>query len=128
MGNPVKHLLGMPFSGRQARLAQKREALNEAEFVRRIADEGGDRDAATVLWTKLLNLRYPDNFTPYPSDSLLKVFGIAEEELDEDLILAILKELNVRPPSKELLSQFGAIDTPLRVAQLIALCRQNPVS
>jgi hypothetical protein len=118
----------MPFSARQARLAQKREALNEEEFVRRIAHDGGDRDAATVLWTKLVNSRYPDNFTPYPSDSLLKVFGIAEEELDEDLILAILNELNVRPPSKEVLSQFGVIDTPLRVAQLIALCRRNPLS
>lgn len=120
----LKNLLGLPFSSRQRRLAQKRQALSETEFVQRIADQGGDALAAAALWSRLKDWTYVNDFTPYPTDRLGSVFGIAEEELDEDLILGILRELNVPTPSNEFLSEFGVIDTPIRVAQLVALCRK----
>jgi hypothetical protein len=66
----------------------------------------------------------PD-FTPYPGDSSGSVFGIAEEELDEDLILSMLRELAVPIPTKAQVSAFGPVDTPLRIAQLVALCRRS---
>jgi hypothetical protein len=121
--HPIRTLLGLPFSDRQKRRGRQRKPLDEAEFVREIMVGGGDRAAAILVWKKLQDWVCAENFTPYPSDNLENVFGIAEEELDEDLILSILQELSVPPPSDEALSVFGRIDTPLRVAQLVARCR-----
>ena len=50
-------LFRLPFSLRQRHLARDRKALTETEFV---------------------------GFTPYPEDSPGSVFGITEEEKDED--------------------------------------------
>lgn len=125
MSNVLKNLFGVPFNLRQSRLARSRQALSETEFVQRITDQGGDREAALALWTTLKDWTCASDFTPYPTDSLGWVFGIAEEELDEDLVLGILRRLDVTVPNNELLAEFGAIDTPLRVAQLVALCRKH---
>jgi hypothetical protein len=119
----IRKLLGLPFSYRQRRLGRERKPLDEAAFVHEITGDDGDHAAAILLWKRLQGWVYAENFAPYPSDDLEKVFGIAEEELDEDLILSILQELSVPPPSDEALSRFGRINTPLRVAQLVGRCR-----
>lgn len=54
-----------------------------------------------------------------------QVYGIAEEELDEDLVLGILWHPNVTPPSAETLSSLGVIDTPIKIAQFVRQARQQ---
>jgi hypothetical protein len=120
-----ERLLGMPFSLRQKRLARRRPALTEMEFVTQVTEQGGDSTASVALWRMLRDWIYVPEFTPYPNDSLGSVFGIAEEELDEDLILGILRELELAVPSSQTILDFGAVDTPLRVAVLVALCRKQ---
>jgi hypothetical protein len=119
----LKQVLGLPFSFRQKSLAGNRKALSETEFVQQIAEQGGDGVAAAAIWRFLKEWGYEDGFTPYPTDSLGSVFGIAEEELEVDLILGILRELNLATPSQKVIDDFGVVDTPLRVALLIARCR-----
>lgn len=87
----LKRLLEMPFSGRQNRLANSRPAMSKERFVDAIASSGQGRMAAEVLWDKLVEARVCDRFTPYPDDDLLKVFGLAEEDLDEDVFLEIIE-------------------------------------
>jgi hypothetical protein len=99
--------------------------LTESEFVQRILEQGGDHMAAVAVWGRLREWCFVEGFTPYPGDSLAWVFGIAEEELDEDLILGILTELNLQPPNEQLLKDFGPVDTPLRVALLVGLTRRS---
>jgi hypothetical protein len=67
---------------------------------------------------------YAEGFTPYPTDDLGAIFGIAEEELD-DLILGMFQSLNVPPPGKEFLAGFGPVNTPLSLARLEAQCREG---
>jgi hypothetical protein len=121
----LQTLLALPLSVRQKRLTRGRKALTAAEFVQQITDQGGDRDAAVLIWRHLADWGYVAGFTPYPTDNLPSVFGIDEEELDEDLILSILTELKLPVPSQEFLAQFGSVDTPLRVAELAAQCRKS---
>jgi hypothetical protein len=128
MSNLMKKLLGLPFSLRQKRLAGDRMALGEPEFVQQIAEQGGDRMAAGVIWRFLRDWGYEDGFTPYPTDNLGSVFGIAEEELETDLVIGVLRELNIPMPTQELVDEFGAVDTPLRVALLVARCRELSVA
>jgi len=124
MKHVLKTVLGLPFSLRQKRIARTRIPMTDSEFVHQIVKQGGDRDAASAVWRKLKEWGYEDGFTPQPADSLSSVFGIAEEELDEDLVLDILKELNVSVPNREVVGAFGVIDTPLQVAKFVAHCRR----
>jgi hypothetical protein len=106
-------------------LATKRHALTQLKFIERIRDQGGDAAAAASLWRRLMaEWIYAENFHPEPTDDLSTTFGIAEEELDEDLILSILRELNIDPPPHQFVKGFGPIATPLQVAQFIARCRE----
>lgn len=120
----IKFLCGLPFSYRQKKLAASRSPIDKAQFVSRILAEGGDEQAAEMVWDALLADRVVESLTPYPDDSLGHVYGIAEEELDEDLIARILKELNLPMPDRNLVDRFGVIDSPRRVAQFVSECRQ----
>ena len=63
-------------------------------------------------------------FTPYPEDQFGAIYGIDEEELDEDLVLAILEHVNVRPPTIEEMAPYGPVDTPAQVARLVKAARK----
>ncbi|MBU0832079.1 MAG: hypothetical protein KKH33_06815 [Alphaproteobacteria bacterium] len=123
LGNFVQSILALPFSSRQKQLSKARPPLDEDEFAKQILDAGGDPEAAFIVYRKLTEWTYVKGFTPYPEDDLGKVYGIAEEELDEDMILDILNSLGVPPPSKERMVAFGAVKTPLQIAQLVSLAR-----
>lgn len=99
--------------------------MGESEFVQRIGAEGGDEQAGCLIYTKLLDWIYVTGFTPYPEDNLCHIYGIAEEERDEDMILEILQHLKMKPPSTEALGVFGAVDTPIQIARLVRQVRLN---
>ena len=94
----VQRLLALPFSARQRTLAKSRPAMSYSDFVASITRSGGNADAAGLVYSKLQDWVYHDGFTPYPDDSLSSVFGIAEEELDEDIILdALVRDQRPEP-------------------------------
>jgi hypothetical protein len=88
-----------------------------------IEEAGGDKIAAGFVHCKLSEWVVADNFTPYPEDNLHSVYGIAEEELDEDIILCLFEEMKIPLPSRDFLAVFGAVDTPLKIAQLVSSSR-----
>lgn len=93
--------------------------MGESDFVQRITAEGGDRNAACLIRKRLLDWIYVSGFTPYPEDELSQIYGIAEEELDEDLILGILRHLKLNPPTAEALRALGTINTPIPAIQIL---------
>lgn len=97
--------------------------MDESEFVQKIGAMGGDEEAAWLIRTRLLDWIYFAGFTPYPEDKLSQIYGIAEEELDEDLILGIFRHLKIEPPTAEALRAFGPINTPIQIAQLVRQVR-----
>jgi len=125
MKNLVQKVLAFPLSGRQSTLSKNRSPLSKFDFIDSIIQSGGDQEAAEMVHSKLQDWIYYEGFTPYPDDSLSSVFGIAEEELDEDLILDIFMKLSLSTPSQQEVTTFGPIDTPTGVAQLVALARSN---
>ena len=125
MKNLVQKVLAFPLSGRQSTLSKNRSPLSKFDFIDSIIQSGGDQEAAEMVHSKLQDWIYYEGFTAYPDDSLSSVFGIAEEELDEDLILDIFMKLSLSTPSQQEVTTFGPIDTPTGVAQLVALARSN---
>jgi len=116
-----------PFSSRQKRLAESRPRLGSEKFVALMVTEGVRKEIAQYIWAWLEDWGYVSEYTPYPDDDLGKLHGIAEEELEIDLILEGLKAFHAPIPDQYTISTFGAVDTPLRVGKLIELClSKNP--
>lgn len=121
----MKLIGNLPFSLRQRKLIHTRKAMSREEFIESIVNKGGDGEAASMLWEAIFSSRVIDGFTPYPDDSLGHLFGIAEEDLDEDIIMRIFHELNIPLPNTSFVKSFGPIDTALDVARLIRETRIN---
>ena len=124
----LKSLFYLPFIARQKHLASSRISLPKDSFVNEIVQGGGDENAAILIHDHLQDWIYIESFTPYPKDKLSTVFGIAEEELDEDLILFILNRLNLPIPMPESIIDFGPIDTPIEIARFISFIRSRSSS
>jgi hypothetical protein len=119
----LQTILALPITLRQRRLAKQRPPMGERDFVEEIKRASGDAEASILIRNHLLEWIYAPDFTPYPEDKLGYTYGIREEELDDDLILMVLQHLNIRPPTTEELAPFGAVDTPIQVAQLVKRAR-----
>lgn len=124
----LKRLLEMPFSGRQSRLAASRPSISKGQFLDAVASSDLGRAAADILWEKLLEVRADDQFSPYPDDDLLQVFGLAEEDLDEDIILEIITAIGSAVPSRDMLAKFGPVNTPADIVKLIEISNAGNVS
>lgn len=122
----MRRILTLPFSLRQQRLARERAALSGEDFVRKVVEGGGDPEAARQFHERLKDWICADGFTPYPEDDLGRVFGMAEEELDEDFLLGVFTEIGVVPPDRAQMARFGRVDTPLAAARLVSLARNRP--
>lgn len=120
-----RFILGLPFSYRQKRLAAMRPMIDKEQFISMITTDSADRHAAGKIWDALVADRVDENFAPYPDDSLGRVYGIAEEELDKDLIARLLKELNIPIPDRDFTKRFGIVDSPRRVADFVGACRRK---
>lgn len=119
----VQRFLARPFSTRQLALAKKRSPLSQSDFASRISQSGGDEDAALIVYSKLQDWIYHHSFSAYPDDSLSSLFGIADEELDEDIILDVLTKLGIFPPSQQMVEAFDPIDTAADIARFVARAR-----
>ncbi|MFC0132351.1 hypothetical protein [Massilia eurypsychrophila] len=99
--------------------------MEAIEFVRRIVAAGGDEEAAWLVHAELAGWINVAGFSPYPEDKLDWVYGIAEEELDEDLILEMLRKLKIKLPTSEALLALGPINTPIEIAHLVRRARTD---
>lgn len=118
----LKSLFEMPFSARQRRLAASRPPLSKDDFIAKIASDDRGRGAAALLWDKLNAAKVREELSPYPDDDLLRVYGLADEDLDEDIILAIIRDVGVPVPDREMLASFGQVSTPSDIVRLIEKC------
>jgi len=117
----IKKILEQPFLGRQERLAAGRLTMSKTDFVNNLASSEIGRRAALLLWDKLQDEKCSKDFYPHPDDNLANVFGLAEEDLDEDIILYIFRSLDITPPDSKVMMAFGPIETPRDIVRLIEL-------
>jgi hypothetical protein len=104
-------ILQWPLYQRQ-QLSRSRVALSKLAFVEQLAGSDVGRAAAALLWDALLEVRCYEDFSLDPPDDFLDVYGLAEEDLDEDVILSILQRLAQPIPDKHTLATVGPITTP----------------
>jgi hypothetical protein len=87
-----------PWSVHQRRRMRRQGASELSDFIRHFDREP---DIARELWIALSREAVVEGYRPHPEDDLLKVYGLADEDLD-DLVLGLLERCNCRiPPPSE---------------------------
>lgn len=112
-------LIVSPLARRQRKLALGRQSLTELDFVNQVSSNALGRAAASLLLRKLTERVFCEEFSPYPNDDLLLTYGLAEEDLDIDVVLDIIKTVKCPMPSREVLASIGPITTPHDIIRLI---------
>ena len=118
-------LVQFPFRRRQKAARKGRDGVTRIGFVEQLAEAAAEKRAAGLLWDLLVEAAVIDDFRPLPDDSLPELYGLAEEELDEDLILHILQAMELPPPCPAALSEIGEVETPRDVMRLIRAARDS---
>jgi hypothetical protein len=122
----LNYLLQLPFSARQKRLANDRPPITLNEFTEAISTSELGRDAARLLWEELNAVKVVSEFSPYPDDNILTIYGLAEEDLDEDTILRIAEKLGIDITSYNQ-ENLPTVKTPRDIISLIvALANSAP--
>src|SRR5688572_24881227 len=118
-------LVQFPFRRRQKAARKERHEVTRIDFVDQLAATPAERQAADLLWDLLVETAVVEDFRPLPDDSLPKLYGLAEEDLDEDVILSIVQAMNLSPPSPASLHEIGTMETPRDVMRLIRAARYS---
>jgi hypothetical protein len=109
---PLDFVVQLPFSWRQRRARALRDEMTRERFVAELASGDAEELAARLLWDKLVDIAVVPDFRPSPDDNFLYIYGLADEDLDDDLILRILTTLKRNPPPPPLVRRIGPISSP----------------
>jgi hypothetical protein len=114
--NWIVDLVEGPWSSRQRRLMEQRADYQFADFMQHF---GREPEIAKEIWSALSDHALVYGFKPKPQDELLKVFGLAEEDLD-DLVLRILQRCGCRIPSVAETGRMKPVRTVGDLFELVA--------
>jgi hypothetical protein len=116
--------LWLPLRRRQERLMRERGSLDAEAFVT-IAKDEFERRLLIRLWDYLRAEAVIHDFRPAVDDDLLAVYRLAEEEVDDDIILNFMTELGIDIPPQSEIDAFGPINTPRKIVQFMSEVRQR---
>jgi hypothetical protein len=106
----LHRILDWPFRGRQLRAMKTRETYTRDNFQEQLSNAGGDSEVIKEVWTILTDHAIP-GFKPKPEDNLQYIFGLAEEDLDEDVVLKLLQTYGCRIPNETDIASMKPVDT-----------------
>lgn len=106
-------LVELPFSAPQHRLMRERNDYGKDDFIRSFSV---DAQISNAVWDGLSREAVVKGFKPMPTDDLQRVFGLAEEDLD-DFVLQILVQCGCRIPDSAETSAMSPVRT---VGDLVA--------
>jgi hypothetical protein len=99
---------------------KNRGPRTKASFIEQIADSEFECSVAAEVWNILRGRSDIPDFEPSPDDDLCYLYGIAEEDLDEDIILFLLNLFEVPVPPIPEVDAFGPVNTPKDIVKLIS--------
>ena len=97
---------GWPFCSRQKHVMRTRRAISKEEFVAIFSNRAVSPEIAGDVWDRMMEWCV-EGLTPCPDDDVGKLYGLAEEELDEDLLLAMLQKFDCYIPTCEEIQAEG---------------------
>lgn len=109
-----------PFRHRQKAALSERRNVTKAAFVGQLAQSDLERRAAGKLWDLLVDAAVVEDFRPLPDDDFLRLYGLADEDLDDDIIFSILQSVGLTP-SSEVITAAGVMRSPKDFIRLVRL-------
>jgi len=117
-----RKLIGWPHQSRQALLMKARQSYEVEQFVSSFRNVGSDEDIAKDVWSMLSSCAEISDFKPMPEDDLDHVFGLMEEDLDEDILHVLLIKHNCRVPNETEMEGFDIV-TVGDIVRFITVCK-----
>lgn len=93
------------------RVMQSRASYTKDDFARFFEQQDVPQKILDEVWDALVDVAVVEDFKPHPDDDIGWVFGAAEEDLDEDIILALLHRCGCRVPTMEEMLPMDPVDT-----------------
>lgn len=122
--NALKFLLAFPFARMQWRLGRSRPPKSHTELIAELVHRGCDRDLSEAVMIVLRPYVVDERaFSPYPDDSLGRVFGVGEEELELDTICDTCRKFSLPVPTQAFVDEFYKSDTIFDVVYFLTLWR-----
>lgn len=90
---------------------KSRASYTKEDFARFFEQQNVPQKILDEVWDAIMDVAVIDDFRPHPEDNLEKDFGLADEDLDEDVILALLHRCGCRVPSMEEMLKMDPVDT-----------------
>ncbi|HEX8534731.1 MAG TPA: hypothetical protein VF662_11235 [Allosphingosinicella sp.] len=118
-------IIQLPLRRKQRSALKSRYDVTKDSFVRSMADDPLDEAVASFIWDFLVDAAVVIDFKPLPDDNFLRMYGLAEEDLDDDLILRTFENLQLPPPSSSTIEQVGEIKCPQDIMRLVRLSRSQ---
>ena len=105
---------------------QSRHSVSRDEFVDFFTSKGVSSEIAEEVRKIMLEWCDVDGFTPHPADNLGQVYGLGEEDLDEDIILSLLKKFDCYIPTiAEIESQKLDINTVAGIVEFVDMMKKK---
>lgn len=96
---------------RQAHLMLAEGERTPEAFARSCAGLGIDEDICQRTLSALGKVAAVDGFVPATCDDLLEVYGLADEDLDDDLVLPLLTQMACKIPTPAETSSMRPVRT-----------------
>jgi hypothetical protein len=111
-------VIQFPFRQRQNAVHKERMNITKSFFVEELAQSDLERHAAAKLWDLLVEAAVVEEFRPLPNDNFLRLYGLADEDLDDDIILPVLHSIGL-DPDPQIVASVGTVESPIDVMKLI---------
>jgi len=116
-----KALVELPFAIPQRRRMRERTGYSKADFLQHF---GAEADVAGIVWDCIAGEAVVPGFKPYPEDDLLKVFGLADEDLS-DVVLDALLKTGARVPAAAETATMAPIKTVADIVAFVASMKRR---
>jgi hypothetical protein len=105
---------------RQKELRDQRSSVNVNTFVELIGGSDLRRRAAELLWARLREFSFIEDFKPAIDDDLYYIFGLSPESVRDEVISQIVDALDVPTERIDFTGfSFDAVKTPIDIINFI---------
>jgi hypothetical protein len=88
-----------------------RDSYTKEDFSSFFLVRGAPQAMIDDVWAAVVEALGIKDFKPHPTDRLGKDYGLVDEDLDEDIVLALLQRHGCRIPPPHELERMGPIET-----------------
>jgi hypothetical protein len=120
----VRNIVEWPLRRRQLALMTARQSYSKSDFLGFFVARGIAPEIADGVWNILVDNAVVEGFKPRPEDDLAKVFGLAEEDLDEDVVLELLQRFGFRIPGPVEVESMAPVNTATDLVEFIWQMKQ----